>query len=752
MKHGSIVTMTIMALALEDSLWAQMLGPENHEKCVLRNESWKQASRCLFQNDSNILSQIGDEHSEQSIVKEALGFSNRQPVAGVAILEVSEFETDVVKRNRFMSILLAHDTFTRSSSADQQGLSTPSSVQQISPPSNNISSTEFPKIIAWERLSDGECLLAWEGRSDRLFQIEYSDDLVNWKLAESNIPTINGIGNWSTITSSSRRFFRVFQDEESQVTPSDPGGGDGITTFGGTISFQYYGTYVDFANITVNLPGNIEPSLITFYIDGKRYANARKSSSGDGSYFVKMPNSTLSFGSHTIHAVIHSNSESTPSLEEPVSSSPEIQRTLNYSFSSGFSSESLPWGLRVTEEEFAPNEITEPGEQALPNITTFKAEIPGGWLGWRLSLYGPEGFTRRWHGRVGLNTPLSLSIPWDGTDENGGSGEAGIYSAQLEAGDSIYGEGFVQVALQKRQYKMLCVMEPSVKTVPNNAWLANYHPAWKGHITSSGNSLDANAAWGPWGKLKSLANVVEELKKPLGSISKSGKWRVHQWASGGPFNDTGAGNPAITFESGGNPFNTYEMGLFLGHGVASSGGAYPGGNLPPQHHMPLLKDRTTGETVWVKSGTHAKYGAAGSNLNWMFLMTCNSLRDQVPHSIYNPMIANGSFPFGPDLHVLGGYTTSIDIEAGMGKLLSEVLVDEPRAGFNTVVKAWEHVWKESSNSKVITRADGTVKAKRTARAVYWPECVNDTIYGAAHESITDPMGAYNLGRLAIMDF
>ena len=88
----------------------------------------------------------------------------------------------------------------------------------------------------------------------------------------------------------------------------------------------------------------------------------------------------------------------------------------------------------------------------------------------------------------------------------------------------------------------------------------------------------------------------------------------------------------------------------------------------------------------------------------------------------------------------------------MGKLLSDGLqVGENGPGTNTVILAWRKVWRDSSNSKAVD-AFGQPKEIRTARAVFWPECENDTIYGVTDENVTDPTGAYVQSRLRERDF
>jgi hypothetical protein len=83
-------------------------------------------------------------------------------------------ETDAEKKSRFMVALTARGMIIPSSPSDPQPSFATSSVFSAL----SGSQPEIPRIVAFERLSTGECLLAWEGRSDRLFHIHYSDDLV----------------------------------------------------------------------------------------------------------------------------------------------------------------------------------------------------------------------------------------------------------------------------------------------------------------------------------------------------------------------------------------------------------------------------------------------------------------------------------------------------------------------------------------------------------------------------------------------
>jgi hypothetical protein len=667
--------------------------------------------------------------------------------------------TDLAKRQRFQTAVtnrrlernskvkpnasnpgLEQDgTMAKSASSDQPEVFPISMLRQAG--------STAPEITSFERLSTGQCMIAWEGEPDRLFDVEFSDDLVNWHPGTTDMPCMAGVGTWSCMTSSTARFFRVMQQEET-IIPSDPSGGNGLTTFGGLLSVEAdINDNPSFFLVAPRLGGGVQPYAIELYIDGERW-DQDFWQSGE-SQKTSIPVVNLSVGTHTAYAVMDLRTGTTPSDDEPVPVSLGRFRTPDRNFTLNMTYDSYPIAMRATETSIDPDEPDG------PQSTVITADF-GGEVLYHLSLSGSQG-AREWTGSAD-----SLAIPWDGTDEQGNPVPGGRYGFSLTVnggGSDLDVGSVVAVAAGQRSWKMLCMMEPMAKAA-NTPWNFNlFRPEWTGQLASSGNSTDASAAWGPWAPLGSLANVITELKQPQGSLGKTGKWKIKQWASSGgsmKFNDKIIPDPVASFASGGNPFNTYEMGLFLGHGVASTGGSYNTAQgvkvLAPQHYMPIITDPATGAATWVKSASQIKYGAAGSALNWMFLMTCNSLRDHAPHGVYSIMKNAGTLPIGPDLHVLCGYETSIDIAAGMGKLLSDGLqIEENGPDSNTVVLAWGNVWRKSLNNGT-KDAKGNEKQSRTARAVFWPECENDTIYGVPDENVTDPTGPYVQSRLRERDF
>ncbi len=594
-------------------------------------------------------------------------------------------------------------------------------------------------------------MIAWEGAADRLFHVEYSDDLEHWRRAAFNIPTIGGIGNTGFSSSSAKRFYRVVETsaEEGEVVPSDPSGGDGVTTFGGTASADLSSpSRVDF-QITSNLP-EYAGSTVALHIDGRfiQYCTLHH----DGTFRGSIIKVHLSPGTHTYHAIIDATADQLGSSGLPGASSRSVFRTPESSFSLPELGQSggSPAFFHVTEEEIAP------GDPDLPDTTDFLGSFSHE-SSWSLTLRDEDGgVVRQWNGEG-----WSFSIPWDGTNESGSLVPGGVYSAEATinsgGGDLDFGE-VMTVAAGQRLWRALGLMEP-MRGVPTvqpayDQWVANYRPEWAGSITSSGDPSNASAAWGPWKYLDSVHRLLDNLK-PVREGLPAGKWTVHQWEANPDNVSPAAGNPPAVFAAGGNPFNSYDMGLFIGHGVASSGGTYAGSAgpsiLPPQHYMPIVTNRATGETTWVQSAQHAQYGAAGSKLKWMFLFTCNGLRDTNPHGIYTAMKNAGTLPFGPDLHVLCGYETGIDLSVGLGKTLANALkFGPPTGGNNTVANAWDAVWRNSDNSST-DKYTGETGPIQTARVVYWPECANNTIYGVKPENIIQPTGPYDQTRLEHQD-
>lgn len=598
-----------------------------------------------------------------------------------------------------------------------------------------------PQVIFAERLSAGNFLFAWEGDDEKLYDVEWSDDLEHWHRGGLRLPVIAGLGTWGQLSLVKKRFYRVTESDVPDTIPSDPSGGDGITTFGATLTPILSNSAPHTYLVTVNLPAGVSATLVDLVVDGE--VHSRCSPTGTAGVFSgPIYQWSLSEGSHTVHALVHADGETTTSFGQSGSG---VLKSASSTFTLGRIHEAV--GFRVSETQIAAD------DPELPTFTEIAVDIS----------YDPQGsgsirirdedqnVVREWE--WGLDDyPLEFRQAWDGTDYNGNPVPGGTYSVELTFGGGGFNGGTYTVAAGQRTWETLCLMEGLI-TVPKitegqapppswNAYATQFLPTWAPDFLTSGNGWDGTAhintsvhsAWGPWERLGSITNIVEEIKgtKVFG-LGSTGKWKIHQWQGGAKFNAS-VPDPVAAFVAGQNPFNNYEIGVFLGHGVACSGTPKSGSAAAPrgpQHYFPLVTNKTTGAAHWVGTASMPKYGASGSKLKWMFLMTCNPLLDQTGNAIYDSCKASGTLPFGPGLHVLCGYNSKIWLEAGMGGLLSDALVNKVngqqfRRG--TVVDAWGHVWNRSKN-----KTQG-----KTARAVYWPESEDDTIYGVKHQSIGTP--------------
>ncbi|MBB5350577.1 hypothetical protein HNR46_000805 [Haloferula luteola] len=604
-----------------------------------------------------------------------------------------------------------------------------------------------PEILFQERLSDGRYLLAWEGEGDSLYDIEGSDDLVNWKLCAKQIPVIGDIGTWGQFTHAPKRFYRVRLHQDTPTIPSDPSGGDGITTFGATLAPVLQGSAPRQFLVTVNLPAGISANAVDLVIDGEVHGRCRPSDSGNG-FIGEVDWWYLSPGAHTAHVVVDSLTD------QPATSNGQtggILRSAASSFTLDFGSH-LAMNFRISENQIAP---VDPD---LPAATVISADIlsdPQGMTFLRI-LDENENVVREWDWFPD-EYPLEIRQTWDGTNSSGTPVPAGRYQVDLEVGGAGLTGTTHFVNAGVRTHKALILTEPQGGWGENFSY-SNYRETWMEHFTTTGGTPIPNA-WGPWKKLSSLDRITDEIRgraknannRKLPGLGDIKGWKCLFWQQDSKNRDN-ISNPVAAFASGSNPFNDYDMGFFMGHGVASAGGTVPFGNgtftTGPSHYYPLTLNRDTGATYWVRSASIPKYGAGGK-LKWMFLMTCSPLSDTCPdannHEIFAACQANGTLPFGNNLRVLCGYVSKIRLHSGMGTLLSEAMMypqEDVAYRDGSVVQSWGYVWSKSENKG----------AGKIARAVYWPECKFDAIPGVDHEHVPPLQAHSSQMELKFTDF
>jgi len=621
--------------------------------------------------------------------------------------------------------------------------------------SSSFVKAELPpvNITSVKSAASGAKQISWEGPSGSLYTIEWSTDLVTWKLATTGIPVLDGQGSWGDVGSMSRfhptseinRFYRLI--EQGSVTPGDPSGGDGISTFGGNLAVLETFENTQFT-VTANLPSGEVPSTVEVYVDGVMRGYAEEESGG--SYVYQCPSYELANGTLSAYAVINSLRSSTPEGDEPTNTG-NILRTPSESFNKqGLNPVS---SFQITECQIDPN------DPDVPDTTFISASIDLGQVAWwSLDIKDKGGNVVRQEYKDIPSDSETLEYSWDGTDSNGTMVAEGLYSILIVVGytgENPGDEGGIievepcAVRVGQKHFRALIISE-SMKGNWSAAQQENYSPEWAAFAKTSGNGWNPGtqqhgnqsvvSAWGKWGFLTSLSACNEIFLKDLGR--RSSDWKVKAWDSGNIYHQAqGEGlNIPQDFETG-NPFNNYDLGIQMGHGVSTGwtfyykqGSTFPS-VLPPQHYFPIIKDQATKETFWLKSGEMAeKYGQTGK-LKWMFLVTCNPLcvgshsggsTHPAPYGIYDHMKTADSLPMGEKLHVMCGYTTKILIGTDLAKALMDGLQQRPNQ-IQTVVQAWGHAWDQSAN-----------KTAKNARSVYWPECKQDTIDGVSTVDITDP--------------
>ena len=593
-----------------------------------------------------------------------------------------------------------------------------------------------PEVIFFEKLSNATCLLAWEGAADKLFDVEWSDDMVHWRIAASSLPTVNGVGTWGQTTVSPARFYRVMQTNET-TTPSDPDGGDGITTFGGTIVMSQYG---NFGHVHVKLPSGVQASTVNIFINGEFNSYATQIAVDTFAFSYDEPK--LPGGDNTVYAQIDATFDTTICPENPGLPSPGVLRTPEVSFENDWE---FITGFRVTESEINTGLPDSPLSTVIllqhPAIYQPTHEAPEDIdYEFRILHRHDRSVARVWTGTIPAATPGELRFEWNGTADDGSSLSAGIYDGEFSGpyGDAFRAQGVVTIRNGQMPYKALALYE-RLDAVANWAApeYAAYQPPWESAVGSC-------SRWGPWQALGGgPAAICGTFQNWLAKHPDS-KWRFSFWGSGNRNSDAQPWSAAKTFPANdfvnGNPFNSYDLGVLIGHGVASSGGTYMNAQnqqvtLPPQHYFPMIGNPTTGQTVWLKSGQMAKKFGEEGKLKWMFVMTCNYLRVAAHnigggHDIYAPMKQQNILPFGNGLRVLCGYTTYIHLDGALGNGLNEGLLQQP-PGVTEVVDAWNHAWlKSKTNSATSPGGWGN-----NARSVYWPECEEDTILGVMNENV-----------------
>lgn len=253
-----------------------------------------------------------------------------------------------------------------------------------------------------------------------------------------------------------------------------------------------------------------------------------------------------------------------------------------------------------------------------------------------------------------------------------------------------------------------------------------HHPKFGSYSTPTrgpalGNvRMSSGRQFGPWDKLKSprvIANDATVLFPPIGYYAFQ---KGDDAVTPGDLRKT-----SVT--GGSNILNQFNIGVFIGHSVAGRDAEISLGHL--QSYVPIYNSAANSMT-FVKAATEMQFGS--TNLKWMCFYSCNLLRDEYrANPIYSQMKNAFHLPMNGRLHILQAYATEMSVHHGMAKVWTKALSGRsPLRQYDTVIGAWQYVCletqpKESDNAKA-----------NYSRSVYWPECVNDYIYGYGPQ--TDP--------------
>lgn len=231
----------------------------------------------------------------------------------------------------------------------------------------------------------------------------------------------------------------------------------------------------------------------------------------------------------------------------------------------------------------------------------------------------------------------------------------------------------------------------------------------------------ATASGFPWGKLKSPKKIAAYLAQAV---------RVMGYSVPFIYADDAFAAPALQKSSlgGSNIFNNVNLALFVGHSAAGKENIVALGH--PQTYIPVYS-KASDSFTWIGMND---MDLGSSNLKWAAFYSCNLFRDSAYRSFgcYTQMKNNNHLAMNTDLHVMQSYATEVSILPDMGKYWVAALIGGTGvASDSTVLGAWKFVCRNTQPKESSANAN-------VSRSIYWPECVNDHIYGYGSQTDPDP--------------
>ncbi len=225
----------------------------------------------------------------------------------------------------------------------------------------------------------------------------------------------------------------------------------------------------------------------------------------------------------------------------------------------------------------------------------------------------------------------------------------------------------------------------------------------------------------PWGKLRAPKKIAAYLAQVVPIMGYTVPFIYAD-------EDVSAAALKKSSLSGSNVLNNVNLGLFIGHSGAGKENIVALGH--PQTYIPIY-NKASDSFAWVGMND---MDLGSSNLKWAAFYTCNLFRDATyrTDACFSQMKNNNHLAMNSELHIMQAYATEVTVHPDMGKYwVNALIAGTTSANNHTVLGAWKFVCLKTQPKE--SSADANV-----SRSIYWPECVNDYIYGFGQQTDPDP--------------
>lgn len=238
-----------------------------------------------------------------------------------------------------------------------------------------------------------------------------------------------------------------------------------------------------------------------------------------------------------------------------------------------------------------------------------------------------------------------------------------------------------------------------------------------GRVTLNGT----NVVTGAFGPLRSPQRIFMEFQ---GTMERKGfrfKW--------GRADDNLTASMLRGPQYGGsNQFNTANIGLLVGHGVFGTTGDFTiSASGPLETYFPIYHTGVNSYD-WVRF-TQFQFGADGSSLRWMGILSCNNMFGDNYDDMYN----KEALPIGDNLHLLLGASSTVYLVSNFGQQYASALTGADGVQRRSVLESWFFAGRKSQEFQ-------TSNPKRAVRfrVAGWPACFNDDVINYSEPDSGNP--------------